>query len=91
MQGSNELAKLIAATAKPRRQRAVATGHMRERIAVALRGAQPSHLQWFPNEAYLIFLGESAERRNFYEKWADRLLEHLDAHDLELIDRRHAE
>jgi hypothetical protein len=83
---SSELTRLIAASR--RRRKAEATGHMRERIAVALRGSRPSYFYWFPNEAYLLYLLETERKRELYEQWADRLLKHLDAHDLEIVDRR---
>jgi hypothetical protein len=83
---SDELARLIGQS-RPR-SKAEPTGHMRERIAVALRGARPSYFLWYPVEAYTLFLYEPPDRRRFYEEWADRLLAHFDVLDLELVDKR---
>ena len=83
---SDELTKLMAER-RPR-TKVEPTGDMRERIAVALRGSRPSHFYWYPNEAYTLYLYETDAMREFYQKWADRLLAHFDVLDLELSDMR---
>jgi hypothetical protein len=88
IQASESLKTLLAATAKPARPRAVPTGHMRERIAMAICGSLPTFFTWYPEEYVEIFLREPLERRQSYEEWADRLLLQLDFHGLEITDRR---
>jgi hypothetical protein len=85
---SETLSKLIAAL--PPRQKATATGHMRERIAVALRGSRPSFFMHGPEEAYTLFLYDTPEMRQWYEQWADDFLRHCDALDLQVTDSREA-
>lgn len=82
---TNELVKLL--DANPPRQKAVPTGTMRERLAVAIRGSQPNFFKYAPSDAYTIFLYEKPERREWLEQWADNLLRHFDVLDLELTDR----
>lgn len=84
---SPELARLL--DARRTRTKAHPTGHMRERIAVALRGSRPSFFNWQPSEAYVLYLMESDEIRKLHDEWADLFLMHLDAHDLEIVDRKH--
>jgi hypothetical protein len=77
----------LFATARQPRQRAQATGDMRERLAAAIRGSRPTHLAHLSvKEACDVFYYEMLEQRQWYERWADDLLRCVDAMDLEIID-----
>lgn len=81
---SKSLSDLLAST---RREKAEPKGHTRELIAVALRGSRPSYLQHDPSDAYTLFLYESQNMRDWYERWADDFLRYCDHLKLEVIDK----
>jgi hypothetical protein len=85
---SKSLTDLLAAS--PPRQKAIPTGHMRERVAAALRGSQPSFFIREPTDAYTLLLYEPPQTRERYEKWADEFLRCCDVLDLEVTDTRDA-
>jgi hypothetical protein len=82
---TTSLRRLIEA--RPPRRQAKPTGHMRERIAVALRGSRPNFFVHPPTDAYAIYLYDTDEMRAMYERWADEFLRHCDVLDLEVVDR----
>lgn len=84
LRATPDLERLIAETRT--RVTAELSGHMRERIAIALRGSRPSHFDIKPNEATWFFAREDKKTRDWYEEWADRLLACFDVVGIEVND-----
>ena len=90
---SEHLKSIIGAAASRRREEAIPTGHIRERIAVALRSSEPSFFDWSGLEEIRrkLYFRDSRSRRERFEQWADRLLVEFDALDIEITDKRRVE
>lgn len=79
-------AALLKSMEDAKREPAKATGHMRERLAVAIYGSSPSFYNRPVDGVYRMWLYKREGPRRMYEQWADEFLLCCDELGLGVID-----